>query len=64
VRGSFDHFKDQKAIQVLSAFLMDCRLILAHEEIAAATPKRTRFQRRKNSSLDWVFQAVSSPLTP
>jgi hypothetical protein len=63
VRGSFDHFKDQKAIQVLSAFLTSGRIILAHEEIAAATPKRTRFRPRKNSSLDWVFQVVSLPLT-
>jgi predicted transposase YbfD/YdcC len=37
VRGSFDHFQDQKAIQVLSAFLSDLRLILAHEEIAEKT---------------------------
>ncbi len=37
LRGSFDHFKDQKAIQVLSAFLTDECLILAHEEIAAKT---------------------------
>jgi predicted transposase YbfD/YdcC len=37
LRGSFDHFQDQKAIQVLSAFLTDCRIILAHEEIARKT---------------------------
>jgi predicted transposase YbfD/YdcC len=37
VRGSFDHFQDQKAIQVLSAFLGDPRIILAHEEIAEKT---------------------------
>lgn len=37
VRGSFDHFKEQKALQVLSAFLTDCRIILAHEEIAEKT---------------------------
>jgi len=37
VRGSFDHFQDQKAIQVLSAFLTDSRIILAHEEIAEKT---------------------------
>ena len=37
LRGSFDHFKDQKAIQVLSAFLTDSRIILAHEEIAEKT---------------------------
>ena len=37
LRGSFDHFKDQKAIQVLSAFVTDSRIILAHEEIAEKT---------------------------
>ncbi len=37
LRGSFDHFKDRKAVQVLSAFLSDSHIILAHEEIAAKT---------------------------
>lgn len=37
VRGSFDHFQDQKALQVLSAFWADTRLILAHAEIAEKT---------------------------
>ena len=37
LRGSFDHFRDQKAAQVLSAFLTDNRIILAHEEIAEKT---------------------------
>ncbi len=37
LRGSFDHFKDQKAVQILSAFLSDSHIILAHEEIAAKT---------------------------
>ncbi len=37
LHGSFDHFQDQKAIQVLSAFLTDSRIILAHEEIAEKT---------------------------
>jgi len=37
LRGSFDHFQDQKAIQVLSAFLTGCRIILAHEEIDRKT---------------------------
>lgn len=37
LRGSFDHFKDQKAIQVLSAFSSDSHIILAHEEIAEKT---------------------------
>jgi predicted transposase YbfD/YdcC len=37
LRGSFDHFQDQNAIQVLSAFLTGCRIILAHEEIDRKT---------------------------
>ena len=37
LRGSFDHFRDQKALQMLSAFLTDSRIILAHEEIAEKT---------------------------
>lgn len=37
LRGSFDHFHDQKAIQVLSAFCGTSRIILAHEEIAEKT---------------------------
>ena len=35
LRGSFDHFKDQKAVQILSAFVTNSHLILAHEEIAS-----------------------------
>lgn len=37
LRGSFDHFKDQKAIQIFSAFVSESRIILAHEEIAKKT---------------------------
>ena len=37
LRGSFDHFTDQKAVQILSAFVTNSRLILAHEEIATKT---------------------------
>ena len=37
LRGSFDHFKDYKAVQILSAFVSDSHLILAHEEIATKT---------------------------
>ncbi len=37
LRGSFDHFNDQKAIQVLSAFATHENIILAHEEIASKT---------------------------
>lgn len=33
LRGSFDHFKDKKAIQLLSFFRTDNKLILAHEMI-------------------------------
>jgi hypothetical protein len=37
LRGSFDHFQDQKAVQILSAFLNDSQIILAHEEIETKT---------------------------
>ena len=33
LRGSFDHFEDRKAAQVLSAFTVDGALILGHLEI-------------------------------
>lgn len=45
LRGSFDHFNDQKAIQILSAFVSDSRLILAHEEIASKTNEIPTAQR-------------------
>jgi predicted transposase YbfD/YdcC len=37
LRGSFDHFQDQKAIQILSAFVSPNHIILAHEAIASKT---------------------------
>ena len=37
VNGSFDHFKDVKAIQILSVFCNNKKLIIAHEEIAEKT---------------------------
>lgn len=37
IRGSFDHFKDQSAIQFLSLFCQTSNLILAHEEIDCKT---------------------------
>jgi hypothetical protein len=37
LRGSFDHFQDQKAIQILSAFVSNEPIILAHEAIASKT---------------------------
>jgi hypothetical protein len=37
LRGSFDHFQDQKAVQILSAFLSESQIILAHEEIETKT---------------------------
>ncbi len=37
VRGSFDHFKNVKAIQVLSIFCNKHKLILAHEEVGEKT---------------------------
>jgi len=45
LRGSFDHFKDQKAIQILSVFLSDSNLILAHEEIETKTNEIPTAQR-------------------
>jgi hypothetical protein len=37
LRGSFDHFQDQKAVQILSAFASNSQIILAHKEIATKT---------------------------
>ena len=37
LRGSFDNFQDQKAMQIFNAFLTDSNVILAHEEIAEKT---------------------------
>lgn len=37
IKGSFDNFKDQKAIQVLSVFCHNFGLILAHEEVEEKT---------------------------
>ncbi len=45
LRGSFDHFKDQKAVQILSAFVSNSHIILAHEEIATKTNEIPTAQR-------------------
>ena len=45
LRGSFDHFNDQKAVQILSVFLNDDHIILAHEEIATKTNEIPMAQR-------------------
>ena len=45
LRGSFDHFKDQKAMQILSIFANNSRIILAHEEIADKTNEIPTAQR-------------------
>ena len=37
LRGSYDDFKDQKAVQILSFFDTDSELILAHEKIDVKT---------------------------
>ena len=37
LRGSFDRFEDQKAIQILSAFVSESQIILAHEEVESKT---------------------------
>ena len=45
LRGSFDHFADQKAVQILSAFVSNDQIILAHEEIASKTNEIPTAQR-------------------
>ena len=45
LRGSFDHFQDQKAVQILSAFASNTHIILAHEEIATKTNEIPTAQR-------------------
>jgi predicted transposase YbfD/YdcC len=37
LRGSFDRFKDRKAVQCLSAFMTDSKIIIAHREIEEKT---------------------------
>ena len=37
LRGSFDHFNDKKALQILSVFLVDSQIILAHQDIEEKT---------------------------
>lgn len=37
LRGSFDCFRDQKAVQILSAFASDSQIILAHQQVATKT---------------------------
>lgn len=37
LRGSFDHFKDKRAIQILSVFLTGSKIILAHQDINEKT---------------------------
>lgn len=37
LKGSFDNFNDKKAIQILSAFLVEEKIILAHKDIPDKT---------------------------
>ena len=45
LRGSFDRFQDHKAVQILSAFVSNSHIILAHEEIATKTNEIPTAQR-------------------
>jgi hypothetical protein len=45
LRGSLDQFQDQKAVQILSAFVSQSQIILAHEEIATKTNEIPTAQR-------------------
>jgi len=62
LRGSFDHFSDQKAIQILTAFVTDEQIILAHEEIAAKTNEipvaQDLMQRLGLSGCIFTFDAI------
>jgi len=44
LRGSFDHFEDQKAIQMLSVFCVEQGVTLAHFQIAEKTNEIPAFQ--------------------
>ncbi len=37
LRGSFDNFKGKKAVQILSLFASESKIILAHEEVSEKT---------------------------
>jgi hypothetical protein len=64
LRGSFDHFKDQKAIQILSAFVNNSRLILAHEEIATKTNEIPTAQKLMTElGLSGLKKPVMRPLS-
>lgn len=62
LRGSFDHFTDQKAIQILSAFVSDSQIILAHEEIETKTNEipvaRTLFEELGLTDSIFVLDAL------
>jgi predicted transposase YbfD/YdcC len=63
LRGSFDHFKDQKAVQILSAFLTESDIILAHEEIAEKTNEiptaQEMMQQLELSGCIFTFDAIN-----
>ena len=58
LRGSFDHFKDQKAVQILSAFVSHNQIILAHEEIATKTTAQTLMKELGLSGCIFTFDAL------
>lgn len=56
LRGSFDNFHDQKAIQIFSAFLTDKDIILAHEEIG--TDKKGEIKLAQKLVKDLNIKAI------
>ena len=61
LRGSYDHFGDKKAIQVLSFFETGQGLILAHEVIEEKTNEIPVFQRlMKELNLEGVVYTLDA----
>lgn len=61
LRGSYDHFEDKKAVQVLSFFETRQRLILAHEVIEEKTNEIPVFQRLINElQLDGIVYTLDA----
>ncbi|MDM8555837.1 ISAs1 family transposase [Desulfococcaceae bacterium HSG7] len=61
LRGSFDHLNDQKAIQILSAFLSNSHIIPATRPLPL---RRMRFRQRKVLSKRQALAVIYSPSMP
>jgi hypothetical protein len=65
LRGSFDHFQAKKAVQILSAFVGNSQIILAHEEVATKTNEiptaQTLMKELGLSGYIFTFDALHCP---